>query len=127
MKNLFFVSMKFRLIGVQNRQSPMSPLLFSFWIKPGTIISVGEISPNHQLQTRSRSLPQTCCTTSTVQNAKGQDRRNSRRDGRTFGLTKPALTSCGPSSSSFNDGMCNTTLTNSLKLPKFLSINNFLC
>ena len=88
----FFYSIKFRLPGVQNRQSPLSPLLFFFWIKPGTRISVGEISPNHQLQTCSRSLPQLQCTTSTIQNTEEQDGRNPGRNGRTLGSTKPPLT-----------------------------------
>ena len=56
---MFFDSIKFRLPSVQNWQSPfLFPLLFFFWIKVGTRISVGEISQNHQLQTLSWSLPQ---------------------------------------------------------------------
>ena len=89
----FFYSIKFRLPGVQYRQSPLSPLLFFFWIKPGTRISVGKISPNHQLQTSSRSLSLIWRTTSTIQHAEEQDGRNIGRDSQTFGLTKPPLTS----------------------------------
>ena len=60
----------------------------------------GEISQNHQFQIHSRSLPQTCCTSSTVQHVKEQDRRNPRRDDRAFGSTKPPMLLAVPSSSS---------------------------
>ena len=105
------------------------PSCFHFcflWIKTGTRISVGEISQNHQFQIRSRSLPQTCCTSSTVQHVKEQDRRNPRRDDRAFGSTKPPMASCSSLFFLFSDGMCNTSLTNSPKLPKFLSLIEFI-
>ena len=61
---------KVRLPGVQPQQSPfLFSLLFFFRIEPGTRISVGEISSNHQLQTCSRSLPQIWCTTLMIQHA----------------------------------------------------------
>ena len=41
----------------------------------------------------SRSLPHTCCTTSTTQHIEGQDRWNIEKDGQNSGSTKPPLSS----------------------------------
>ena len=86
----FFYSIKFRLPGIQNRQSPLSTLLYlnkaRYKNKCG-----GDLSKS-PIETCSRSLPQIWCTTSTIQHAEEQDGRNPGRDGRTLGSTKPPQT-----------------------------------
>ena len=85
----------------------------------------GDLSKS-PISNSSRSLHQTCCTSSTVQHAKEQDRRNPRKDGRAFSSTKPPLASYSSFFFLFSNGMCNTSLTKSLKLPKFLSLIEFI-
>ena len=123
---MFFDSIKFRLPGVKTGRVPSCFHFCFLWIKIGTRISVGEISQNHQFQICSRSLPQTRCTSSTVQHVKEPDKRNP-RDGRAFGSTKPTLTSYGSLFFLFSDGMCNRSFTNYLKLPEFLSLIELIC
>ena len=90
---MFFDSIKFRLPGVKTDRVPSCFHFCFLWIKTDTRISMGEISQNHQFQIHSRSLPHTCCTTSTTQHAEDQDRWNLEKDGRTPGSTRPSLSS----------------------------------
>ena len=125
----YFDSIKYRLPGVQNRQSPFlfPPLFFLFWIKTGIRISVGEISKNHQLQAHLRSFPQY------VAQHRQPNTLKNKTDGNQGRMAEPLVqpdhlwVPSSPSSSSTSDGMCNTFLTNCLKLSKFLSLNEFHC
>ena len=123
---MFFDLIKFRLPGVKTGKVPCCFHFFFLLNKAGTRISVGEISENHQMQTHSRSLPHTCCITSTIQHAKEQDRRKPRRDDRTFDSTKAPLTSFGSHFFLFQWWYVQLISHKLLKFPKFLSLNEFL-
>ena len=120
---MFFHSIKFRLPGVKTSRVPSCFHFCFLWIKTGTRISVGEVSQNHQFQIRSRSLTQTCCTSSTVQHDEEQDRWEPWKDGRTSGSTKPTLISPKFSLLPIQMIVCANTL---LILLKFLSLNEFM-
>ena len=85
------------------------PLIFLFWIKTGTKISVGEISKNHQLQAHLRSLPQYVAQHRRLNTLKN------RTDGNKWRMAKPLVRPNQlwfpsiPSSSSSNDGLCEHT------------------
>ena len=90
-------------------ESLLFPLLFFFWIKAGTRISVGEIFQRRHLQTHSRSLPQ-----HVAQHWRSSTLKN-KTNGIQRGMTEPLVPSnqlwfpSVTSSSSSNDGLCKHT------------------
>ena len=71
----------------------------------------------------SRSLPHTCCTTSTTQHAEDQDRWNLEKDGQNSGSTRPPLSSLSSLFFLYKRWYVQHIPH---KLPKFLSLNEFM-
>ena len=69
--------------------------------------------------------PPTCCTSSTLQHAEGQDRWNPVEDGRTSGSTRPPLNSLSSQLFFLYKRWYVQHIPH--KLPKFLSLNEFHC
>ena len=122
----FFYSIKFRLPGVQNRQSPLSPLLFFLLNKARYKNKYGGDLPKSPITNLFEISPPITMHNIDDPTRWRAGRKESREEWPNPWFDQATADSLSfRVSSSFNDGMCNSTLTNSLKLPNFLSLNNF--